>query len=209
MRNPYASKQSRDPEGNIDSDYSATGYDRYRRDPSKQETPGNLLNPIYGHAPPTPPAANGAAAAPSATMSGGIVASPTGGPAGVGGNGGFGFTNLAQYLYANPAGQGPGSGYAPTPTGMKASDFSAEAHGYAPNGGYTLGMANVDNALNQTYGRGTALPDAAAAQGGAAVPPAPGVAPGASPGLLPDPENQAPGNGQRQKFPNLRTYMGY
>lgn len=211
MRNPYATPGSRDPEGNVDADYSPTGYDRYRRNPGKGETPGNTLEPIYGHAPP-PAVQNGTTTSPEAVMSGGISGSTARGPAGVGGNGGFGFTNLAQYIYANPMGSGPGSGYAPTPTGMTGSDFNPGVHGYTPNGGYTPGMAGVDNALNQTYGRNTAPPSASQASGGGQPTPAPGAAPAAPEG---PPVPDAPGMGgkpdprDRTRYPNLNRYMGY
>src|SRR3954470_12406234 len=84
MRNPYATAGSRDPEGNGDADYSPTGYERYRRNPGKGETPGNTLEPIYGHAPP-PAVQNGTTTSPEAVMSGGISGSTAPGAAAGGG----------------------------------------------------------------------------------------------------------------------------
>jgi hypothetical protein len=209
MRNPYATAKpgSREPDTDSDSDYSPTGYDRQYRPPSKKETPGNALDPLTTSAPPpvAPPAAP--PPAPEAVMSGGVSPSPAGGPAGVGGSGGFGFTNLAQYLYSNPMGSGPGSGYAPTPTGMQASDFNSDVHGFTPGGAYTPGMAGVDNALNQTYGRSTATPDVPAgmtgASAGAGAPSAPVGPAGPSDDPMPG------GNRQRPEYPNLNRYMRY
>ena len=80
-------------------------------------------------------------------------AAPQTGPANVGGTGGFGFTNMSALMYANPAPTGERSGYATTPTGMKASDYNESAHGFLPSGGYTGGMAAQDNGLNAAYGR--------------------------------------------------------
>lgn len=74
-------------------------------------------------------------------------ASTASGPAGVGGTGGFGFTNMAQYMYANPM----GNGMATTPTGMSSTDYNPAIGGFAPSGAYTPGMAGVDNALNHVY----------------------------------------------------------
>lgn len=72
--------------------------------------------------------------------------SAAGGPSGVGGTGGYGFTNMAQYMYANP-----GSAVQ-TPTGYTADQYNPAIHGFGTNyGSYTQGMAGVDNALNQAY----------------------------------------------------------
>lgn len=128
---------------------------------------------VHGPSDNSAPAAVGAP--PAASLTGGAAGSPANGPQ-VGGTGGFGFTNLASYLYANPMGQGAGSGYAPTPTGFKPGDYNSQINGFAPNAQYTAGMAGVDNALNGAYGRvAPASPPAAGAQtsGSMGAPPAP------------------------------------
>jgi hypothetical protein len=200
--NIYSSYSRSTPEDEGDTDFSPTGYDRYRRNPGKGGPMEGQPEPIYNTKPP-PQTPAPAEAPPEAVMSGGVSPSPMSGPAGVGGNGGFGFTNLAQYLYANPMGTGPGSGYAPTPTGYGAGDYNADMHGFAPNGAYTLGMSSVDNALNQTYGRNAGTPAAPAASA-----PTPTGAP--SGGFTPatedpnDTDNRRRGGGYRQ----MRSLMG-
>lgn len=79
--------------------------------------------------------------------------SPASGPAGVGGTGGYGFTNIQQYMSANPM-QGNAYATPPTGTGQGLGDYTSSAHGYAASGQYTPGMANTDNALNQVYQKG-------------------------------------------------------
>jgi hypothetical protein len=77
------------------------------------------------------------------------LASQAGGPAGVGGSGGYGFTNIQQYMYANPSTR---TGYAAMPTGAGYSQGDSTDYGYAGRGTYTPGMSSYDNALNQAYG---------------------------------------------------------
>lgn len=112
--------------------------------------PKDPREPTNG-SPPIPDPQQPTSSLPSAVDPG--YASTASGPAGVGGSGGFGFTNLAQYMYANPTATGPGTAQSTTPTGYQSGDYNPGLHGFAPSGGYTPGMANVDNALNQVYGR--------------------------------------------------------
>jgi hypothetical protein len=197
-RNPYAS-QSGDQ-----GDFTGNGYGKYYYKPGEPSPPWDTGNSIYQRDRPTRSSRLPVVRLPEATMSGGISGSPDGGPAGVGGNGGFGFTNLSQYIYANPVGSGPGSGYAPVPTGYSGSDYNKDIGGFAPNGAYTLGMSGVDNALNQVYGR-------TSAPGSSNDPTAPVTTtiPG-NPPPDPDEPKNAPGDTAvpRGKYRNIRSYVG-
>lgn len=145
--------------------------------------------------------------APTGTLTGGASPAAANGPQ-TGGMGGFGFTNLSSYLYANPMGSGPGSGVAPTPTGASGA-YNPEIHGYSPTADYTAGMAGVDNALNGAYGRVpyTATPGSGGSPAGGPAPSGgPDMPPGdPNAGAGPDPRNR--GSQTPLRYQGMRTLL--